>query len=411
MATPIKRIEKDFFLKVLYDENIPLKYYRNRLEYVLVVERPATAELYLKADRPVAGLKPKRKIELRFDYKGRKVSFSAEIISVQDDRIITKAPEYLYKDLDRSYSRVSLPPDLRILLLFLGERYSLAYPKITEFEPGKSLVELMKVVDPKNFSGLIAQMAVWIKGFADGYRLVIFKDVKPTTAEERLLAETGKTLYLPSTMGTFPVDDPFPKKRLITEDIFRYYLIGEGVPPSQLDEKISRFVSSKFDTGVFSDAWVPILFQEYVVGYIHLWINKKGRTPFSYDTIDTLYQFAEVLAFSLKENGYFDEGRIKNEPFQGDIIDISVSGILFAYPHSPMAASLLPNSELSVMIITPNRRISASARVVRRYTDKTLSYFGCRFLEMAPEDTRFIFEFIYGKPFNDSDASFLIGQV
>jgi hypothetical protein len=30
---------------------------------------------------------------------------------------------------------------------------------------------------------------------------------------------------------------------------------------------------------------------------------------------------------------------------------------------------------------------------------------------MAPEDLRFLFEFIYGKPFTDSDAAFLTGQV
>jgi hypothetical protein len=40
-----------------------------------------------------------------------------------------------------------------------------------------------------------------------------------------------------------------------------------------------------------------------------------------------------------------------------------------------------------------------------------MGYFGCRFLDVAPEDMRFLFEYIYGKPFTDSDASFLSGQV
>jgi hypothetical protein len=30
---------------------------------------------------------------------------------------------------------------------------------------------------------------------------------------------------------------------------------------------------------------------------------------------------------------------------------------------------------------------------------------------MAPEDLRFLFEYIYGKPFSDADAAFLSGQV
>jgi hypothetical protein len=30
---------------------------------------------------------------------------------------------------------------------------------------------------------------------------------------------------------------------------------------------------------------------------------------------------------------------------------------------------------------------------------------------MAPEDMRFLFEYIYGKPFTDADTSLLAGQV
>ena len=40
MATPIKRIEKEFFLKVLYDEQLPIVFLHNRTEYALRVEQP-----------------------------------------------------------------------------------------------------------------------------------------------------------------------------------------------------------------------------------------------------------------------------------------------------------------------------------------------------------------------------------
>ena len=40
MATPIKRIEKDFLLKVLYDEQSPISLRYGRGEYVLKVEQP-----------------------------------------------------------------------------------------------------------------------------------------------------------------------------------------------------------------------------------------------------------------------------------------------------------------------------------------------------------------------------------
>jgi c-di-GMP-binding flagellar brake protein YcgR len=98
-------------------------------------------------------------------------------------------------------------------------------------------------------------------------------------------------------------------------------------------------------------------------------------------------------------------------PFEGKVIDISVSGLLFAYPHSPLADVLLPDSLLAVKIDAPKRNINANVKIVRRYKDTKMTYFSCCFLDMVPEDVRFLFEFIYGKSFTDSDAAFLAGQV
>jgi hypothetical protein len=345
-----------------------------------------------------------------FDYRGQVIIFSVEVSLIKDDLIYCSAPEALYKNLDRAFSRIGSPPDLQVQFTFMGDRYNLSFPKITEFEAGEP-GNFFNGLDPRNLSGLIEQMAGWIKGYANGYKLVIFKDVKPSSAEERIVAETGKTLFLASTMGSFPSTDPYPKKRIITEDMFKRYLESTGVDMIYLDSACTRYIKNKHDAGIFSDAWIPILFQEYVIGYIHIWINKEDRPPFDYSILDTLYQFAKVLAYSLKINGYFESGKLKNEPFDGKVIDISASGILFAYPHSNMASSLLPDSELAVRIITPRRSVSANAKIVRRYKDNTMSYFGCKFFDLAPEDMRFLFEFLYGKPFSDTDASFLTGQV
>jgi hypothetical protein len=413
MATPIKRIEKDFLLKVLYDEQLPIIYLKNQTEYILTLEKPSKGQLFLKANRPIPGLKTRKKMDLIFDYLGRVIIFSVEVNSCKDEHITANEPEFLYKNLSRSFFRVSTPPDMQVQFTFLGDRYSLTYPKVPEYESGEP-EEFMRNLNPKNLNGLIGQMAVWIKGYANLYKLVIFKDTKPATMEERIVTETGKALYLPSTsttMAAFPKSDPYPKKRLITEEIFKRYLESTGVDLKFIDEAVARFVKTKFDSGIFSEAWVPILFQEYVVGYIRVWINKEGTPSLNYNAIDTLYQFAKVLAYSLKINGYFESGKLRNQPFEGKVIDISASGFLFVYPRSTLSASLLPDSELVVKLTAPRRSISAHATIVRRYKDNTQDYFGCRFLDMEPEDLRFLFEFIYGKPFTDSDASFLTGQV
>jgi hypothetical protein len=410
MATPIKRIEKDFLLKVLYDEQIPIMYYSDRAEYVLILDKPVKDAIVFRPDRTISKLKVKNRMELIFNYRGQVISFAAEVKLIKDECIFCDAPELLYKNLDRSFSRISTPSELEVQFTFRGDRYNLSYPKIMDFEP-ETVGELFRDFDIHNLSGLIGEMAEWIKGYASGYKLVIFKDVKPASTEERVVAETGKILLLASTVGTLPSTDPYPRKRLVTEEMFKRYLESTGVALAHVGEACTRFVRAKYSNGIFSEAWIPILFQEYVIGYIHIWLNQEGRPPFDYAMIDTMYQFAKVLAYSLKINGYFEQGKLKNELFEGKVIDISASGLLFAYPHSPLASALLQDSELSVKLLSPRRTVNAVAKIIRRYRDNSMGYFGCRFLDMAPEDLRFLFEFLYGRPFTDADVEFLYGQV
>ncbi|GHV70090.1 hypothetical protein AGMMS49928_16320 [Spirochaetia bacterium] len=413
MATAVKRIEKEFLLKVLYDEQQPLVYLRNRKEYNFVLEKPVKGdEIFLLAQYHFPALKAKKRMSLAFDYRGALHSFSTEVISVRDDHITVKIPERLYKDLDRSYSRVAIPPDLRVQFTFLEDRYSLSYPRVNEYEKSE-MSNFMKQKDLQNLSGIIQELAAWVKTYASGHKMVLFRNgVKPSTLDERIIAELGKILFLPNTGHGLPLMDPYPKKRLVTDAMFKRYLESAGTDLSRIDAETEKFLKSKRDQRIVSDVWVPVLFQEYVIGYIHIWLDRgEEKTLLDFGVIDTLSEFAKIVAFSLKTNGFFDTGLIKNEPFEGQVIDISASGILFAYPHSHLSAILLEDSDLAVKLVTPKRSISTKAHIVRHFKDPIMNYYGCHFSEFEPDDIRDLFEYIYGKPFTEQDAQFLAGQV
>jgi c-di-GMP-binding flagellar brake protein YcgR len=411
MATPVGRIEKEFFFNALYEEKLSVMYVKDRTEYVLKLDHPAGEELIFRPERPMGKLKPHFKMPLLFNYRGQIVDFTVEVVAQKDELIFCKPPDALYKNLDRNYLRVDAPSDMKILFTFQGDRYNLSFPKINEYET-ISADDLIRNMDPANLSGLIKQIAVLLSKFADGYKIVNFKDKKPDSIEERIVAETGKTLFLPSTVGFLPKTDPYPKKRIITEELFRRYLESTGVGKGFLDENCARFLKRKFEDDIYSDAWIPILFHEYVIGYIHIWISNQARLPFDFSVLDNVYQYAKVLAFALKENGYFDYGKVQNEPFAGRVLDISASGLLFAYPlGSTLLTTLLVDAELTVTIETSNRTINITAKIVRRFKDKSASYFGCRFINVEPEDMRFLFEHLYGRNLDSHDTEFLSGQV
>ena len=411
MATPVGRIEKEFLFKALFEQKLPIMYIRDRNEYVLVLEQPAGEELVFRPNKPLGKLKPHAKLPLLFNYRGQVIDFAVEILAQKDELVFCKTPQTLYKNLDRNYLRVDAPSDMKVIFTFKGDRYNLAFPKVTEYESVGS-DDLTRNIDPRNLSGLIKQITGTLNNFADGFKIVNFKDKKPEAAEERIVSETGKTLFIPSTAGLLPKTDPYPRKRIITEEIFKRYLETTGVGTTFLDDNITRFLKNKLEEGIYSDAWVPILFQEYVIGYIHVWVDKQERAPFDFSVLDHVYQFAKVLAFSLKENGYFEHGRMMNEPFEGKVLDISASGLLFACPlGSTLLATLMVDAELMIIIEAPNRSIKVLSRIVRRFKDRNAGYFGCRFINMAPEDTRFLFEHLYGRQIDDRDTAFITGQV
>jgi len=411
MATPVGRIEKEFLLKILNDEKLPIMYIKERNEFILTLEQNTGEELFLSCNKSPGKLKIRSKIPLLFNYRGQIIDFQAELLVQKESTLIFKMPDTLYKNLDRNFLRVDTPSDLRILFTFRGERYNLTFPKISEYD-ATGLEELGKNIDPKNLSVLAKQISQSLKNLSDGYKIVNFKDKKPETIEERIVSETGKALFIPSTSGLLPKTDPYPKKRIITEDSFKRYLETTGVGQAYISETCARFLKRKNDEGIISDAWVPILFHEYVIGYIHIWIGRKDRLPFDFSILDSVYQFAKILAFSLKENGYFDHGKMANNVFEGKVLDMSASGLLFAYPlGTPLLSTLIIDSELTVTIEAPYRTISVAAKIVRKFKDKTACYLGCRFSNIAPEDTRFLFEHLYGRQIDDEDTVFLAGQV
>ncbi|MDR2477119.1 MAG: PilZ domain-containing protein [Treponema sp.] len=409
MPTPIKRIEKDFYLKMLFDQQIPVHYFTNRTSYILHVERPVKHEIFFKADRRLDGIKLEKKIDLMFEFLGNPILFTIEVKDLQLDQYVTAdTPRYLYRNLERSYLRTSLA-NLKAIFTFREDRFALHYPKHHEYISGGFAQEMGRHFDLNNLQGVVDQIASWIEKYTKEYEIVVFeKERPPKIIEERVMAENGKILYLPSVSAGFPETDP--QKRYITRTIFRRYLETIGTDPSKLDESIRNFLKRKNDLGLQTDVWIPILFQEYVLGYIHIWA-KKAEKPFDDTMLDNVYQLAKLLAYAFKINGYFNSGLIPNLPFEGKVVDISVSGLQFSLPTSERTAILVPNSELSIIITVPEGKITTAARVVRSGGNKAISYFGCRFFEMPPEDIQFFFQYLYGKPPTDEEVRFLAGHV
>lgn len=416
MSTQIKRIEKEYFLSKLAAEQIPVIYIFNRQDYVLKVDKISTKEIEFVVEKPIEGLVENKKINLMFDYKGLSISFSTEIKAVTEHVVTTTIPEVLYKNLARSNQRIAVPTDLQIKLMSLEDRYSLPFPKASAFEPLDTSA-VLPGIDPQNFNAIVAKMMQEVKPYTDGCKIVYYNaTVQPDKTEERIVAENGKILFIPSSGDQFP-ETFVSEKRFITKAIFKRYFESVGIGAGFLDQTLAQFLKAKEDEGILSALWIPFMFQEYVVGYIYVWRSnhiadeKVNKIPFSEEFAEKIYQYGKCIVFSLEKRGYFEAGRMKDRVINGKVADISASGLRFAVPNSFVFQSLQPGVELAVTLQAPQRTIDVKVKVRRRYKEGSLVYLGCSFIDITPDDSQFLFEFIYGKPANPAAENFLAGNV
>lgn len=400
MSKLVKRIEKEFFLKILYDERVPVTYYKDRAEYTLVLKTPPKDTLVFKLNRPLNnGLGVSSKISLMFTYREDSMLFDVNVMDIRDSEIICSVPESIRKNLDRSHMRVNLPPEVQIKIAFLGDRYSFPFHRLRQYHPLLGSITAL--------ARLKEQVEALVKAYGYSHKMVVFNPGHEfSSTEEQVLANTGKIVFLPVSKDGFPQNDPYNKNRIVTEELFQRYLLEEtGIEGRAAEAASAKLIKDKVTAGVVSDLWVPILFQEYTVGYIRIWSTDAEKPPLDYLMIDTLYKYSEVMAQLLKDRGYFEKMKINNVPFKANVQDISVSGLLFTCPCQETSLKLMPECNLRVTVTTLNRSLDIKATVTRNYRDKGSVFVGCHFKEMSADDIRYLFECIYAKPFTETTLS------
>jgi hypothetical protein len=404
MATNLKRIEKEFILGSARDDKLAFLLLAGTGEWPCRLTAIAPEGLTFSHAMPLRLLKRSQVYEFRFVYREQPMAFRARITEVRDSIVVTEMPEAVYKNLGRRYSRRAPPTELSVSFSFKGDRYELSFPVTREFEPVAE-PESDSDFDPHNIRALINEFNERGSEFASERAIRMFKDKHPETMEERLIVRTGKIYFLPTAAGGLPVVDPYVTPRIVTRDVFAEFLRSEEVREDLIEDEVLRFERNKKSSNVLSELMIPLLFQEYVIGYVYLVNTLPGKPPFDLPVLETFHQFAKVLAYSLKVNGYFRNSPKKARDFTADVLDISAGGLLFSNSSRELSSSLLPGSDMELAISAKGRSVKALATVKRVYRDATRSYFGVEYASLEPEDFRFLFECLYGRDFTDEDAT------
>jgi hypothetical protein len=413
MAVVIQQIEKDFFFGMLRYKEIPIKCFLAKKEHTLFLQAVDEDQLTFRSQNNLSDFYKNLKIDLKFSIESVVmpiVTFTVHICEAAGKQLVTTVPDCLYKNLQRSYSRVQQPPELSIVLKKDGFYYDLNYARLNGAD---ALVfeSSAQNVNEDNIEALMSINLDWIKQKTDGYKLVLFRNDSPATIEEKAIGQAGKILFISMLDGGFVSEMENSTGLCFTEQSFTAFLVENGESYDAARKKIASLIQQRVDQGICSDCFIPIIFSSYIVGYVHVWVNEDSNAPLSINMIDRIRQYTSIIAFFLERKNFFQNAKKMLPAFSPRLLDISAGGFLFALDLCKEKVLYALNDVFLVTITIFSRAIQCKAVIIRDYTHKTFAFYGCKFQDMELEDIRFLFESIYGKPFTDKDLEFITGSV
>lgn len=334
-----------------------------------------------------------------FDSHGKTYAFESTIRECKAQSLVLDLPDKLLKSLQRKYVRIKAPRSISASFTLANEEIRLNYPICPEYLSFDDDTFFTKNTDTTliDFIGAFKEQA---QKRSTSSTIIMFRTQKPSRFEEELISKTGKVLYIPSTSSRLPKNDPYPEGRIITEKLEEtfeapdFFISGSRFEKLLLDKKID---------GIVSEIWCPILYYQYVVGYIYL-VNREN-TSFDISMIDFVWEFSRLLAYQLKSTGYFrneaqDKTAIVHVP---RIIDMSPGGMLIAIPKDEIRTPVKEGSIFKVTIELHNYTFSCTAKVLRRFDDRDLYLYGTSFTNLSPEQIMTLYENLYRHPYSPDD--------
>lgn len=399
MAQQIHRIEKEFIFKTLIDNQSPVAAHRGQSRFRGVLTKADKQVINLKLEHSDPDIL-KKNVELRlfFRFRGTPITCRSKILSIDEETLILQAPEEVYRDLSRNFERVEAGSNMSLIMLINGERLKIDFPASESYyEP--EAPDLDFNFDATRISELLKTFRERSAAFASENKITMFRERRPTDVVERLVALSGKIVILPfEDLDNFTLVRSKLATKILKEDDLQRIFREAGEDPMLAASQLTDHVNKNHSQRLWHELYCPVLFREYVVGYIYLMRADIQTTPFTQDHLEMVHQFSRLLTYSLKLNGYFKSEPVKEQFTKSELVDISGSGLLFSYPLDGPSIQLYTDVELTVKI--DELSIPILGRVVRKFRDAGRIYLGVQFIDLSDNDQHTLLKELYGENYD-----------
>lgn len=401
MIQNVSPIEKEFLIKTVVQNEQPVRFHglsTAGIGLITTMDRSAMCVTLLNTcDNERFSVC--EHITGYFDCHGKTYAFETTVRNSSQNQMSIDAPDKLLRSLQRKYVRVRRPRDIQVRFHLSNEDIKLDYPVCPEYI-GVDETCNNPVYSGKKLPDMLGLFRNEITGKCTQYTILMFRTKKPDHFEEELISKTGKVLFIPSTGSGLPKKDPYPEGRIITEKLEEsfedpnYFIEGS---------RFEKLLENKKKMGISSEIWCPIVYYQYVVGYIYV-VNQSGDS-FDISMVDYVWDFSRILATQLKQTGYFTkESAMASVPgHTPQILDMSPGGMLISIPKNEIRTQIKEGSAFSVEILLEKKKVSCTAKVCRRYEESESVSYGTTFLNLSPADLMALYEFLYRRPYTNDD--------
>lgn len=392
MGSEIKRIEKEFILKDVFEKQSPLEIHLGEERLKAFIAELGEERLKLRLPDDILPTEISE-ITVFFRFRNNPITFTARVMVCDGAAVEVAQPKELIRDLSRSFERIRSPKGVSVTFLFKGKQVRLDYPDSDQYDPVET-PELDPGFNASRIADLLKSFRERAGRFATENKIVMLRERVPTTFQEKLVAQTGKMLALPFYPSEAQIRASEVRERILSQDEIIAREGERGEDMFTVLEHISKVIDQNRERRIWHELYCPILYHQYVVGYLYLIRSGSEQEKFEPATFEFLMQYSRILAYSLKVNGYFRAEPIIDEFGAAELIDISGSGLLFSYP--PDGPEILLYTDLDLRIKLTNHTIPVRGRVMRSYNDADRVYIAIQFIELDPDDMEILFEHIYG---------------
>ncbi|MFH2115639.1 MAG: PilZ domain-containing protein [Spirochaetota bacterium] len=339
---------------------------------------------YKESDIGAAEFKSWEDVSIYLANHDQRSTFKAKVNKIEAGRLVLGLPDKILKTPQRNAVRVPPPRNVSLSFFLQEEVVSIDCPESREYTE-IDLPVLREGFDVSSMNSFLASFKEKASEMVVRNGIVMFnKGRKPTSVEEEILCHYGRAILFASTMSTLPVVDPYSDGRIVTQSMVDDY------ERSLVHLQGSRFETSRLEkalSGIIAEAWCPILYYQYVVGYVYLMNDQSKPVSLDFRAIDFSWEFARILAYKLKDSNYFKaDPNMKPDPFKPGVIDFSATGCLFFLPKTGFKVKLKISAIIDLCIDTGHSELLVKGRVARRYDDKENEYYGICFVSAEDED-------------------------